>query len=400
MKISVKRKVTLQDVEQMHLKYPGQEIVIVLANTKDQSPEELDKIARKYPNVKFSVTGGLDPSKHKFNNSYYQARTYYSARELCEIVKIYSDIEKGIDPNWTETQKAMYIYKELCNRMEYENNEINGKNHSLGIGGLLYGKAVCSGFAMIYKEALDRVGIECHYQNKEGQHSWVVAKLDGEYRALELTWDVVNKGDRGCLFAFFNLDEDFYSDPSHNIKGETEEREFKIVPYTLEEIKENSKVINQKYVEKHEYVTTTSKYKETSVFEIYGEKCKARQYENGDIRVAVFNNKNITGKTFKRDDGSQFILIKGPVDSSGVHEYTVVMQFDEGVKIGKIYSEQDLLSLPNNYDDLIANELLSRKSLNNKIVNFKGYVGYIGKDNKVHYNEELEQKKFKVKRSK
>ena len=69
-------------------------------------------------------------------------------------------------------------------------------------------------------------------------------------------------------------------------------------------------------------------------------------------------------------------------------------------ELGKIYSEQDLLSLPNDYDNLIANELLSRKSLNNKTVNFKGYVGYIGKNNKVHYNEKLEQKKFNIKRSK
>ena len=47
--------------------------------------------------------------------------------ELSKIVKIYRDIKKKINLRWTETEKAMFIYMQLCNRMEYCEVSNNGK---------------------------------------------------------------------------------------------------------------------------------------------------------------------------------------------------------------------------------------------------------------------------------
>ena len=56
------------DVERAQKKYPNEEIIIVIPNTKEQSVDELERISYVFPNIKFSVTGGLDPKKSKFNN--------------------------------------------------------------------------------------------------------------------------------------------------------------------------------------------------------------------------------------------------------------------------------------------------------------------------------------------
>ena len=217
-KINLDKTITYDDLKTLNNLYPNQKIVIVLKNTKLQKASDLEMFYNLFPNISYSITGGLSLEKLKFNNEHYQKRTYFTGMELSKIINIYSKIERGLSISWNETQKAMYIYKELCNHMEYSEIEVNGRDYSRGIGGLLYKKAVCSGFAMIYKEALDRIGIENYYQNKEGYHSWNIAKLDGHYRALELTWDTYNKSKDGCDFIYFNQDKNFYKDEAHNIK--------------------------------------------------------------------------------------------------------------------------------------------------------------------------------------
>ena len=384
------------DVEKAYKKYPNEEIIIVIPNTKEQSVEELERISYGFPNIKFSVTGGLDPSKSKFNNEQYQKRTYFSARELCEIIKIYRKIEKKINLDWTETQKAMYVYMKLCNKMQYSEIKVNGRDYARGIGGLLYNKAVCSGFAMIYKEALDRLGIECYYQNREGHHSWVIAKLDGKYRALELTWDAYSKGAEGCEFKYFNRKgSNFYQNEHHDIKDEREEREFPITEYTDEELTKDLKAISSPYFTR---VPVPKNQRDFSVkVKINGIPCEIDKNSNGILTFKCLGKEvKYQSKVYARQDGSSFVLVKVPSKETKLYKFVIIEETEDVLQVGKIFSEEDLVLIPKEYDKIVANGLISRERLKRKIDNFNGYVGYVGKNKGIYYDSNFERKTLNV----
>ena len=398
MKIKATRTVYLQDIQTLCEKYPQNEIIIVMENTKNQSPEELNKIARMYPNITFSVTGGLDPSKRKFNSENYQKRTYYTPLELSKIIEIYRSIEKNIDLSWTETQKAMYIYMELCNRMEYSENYVGGKDCARGIGALLYGKAVCAGFAMIYKEALERMGIECHYQNIQHYHAWNIAKLDGAYRGLELTWDTSSKGKEGCAFKFFGrTGSEFYSIKEHSLVGETEEYEFPIVPYTYEELVKNYRVITNKRVIRVDDFVYNDGAEESKPLKLNGIPFVVRKGKNGVVTIRNLSlNQYLQSKQFFRKDGSQFILVPLNKSYPQLYCFALIEQTSTGIKMAKIFSEADLANLSPEYDSSIADGLLRQERLVRKINGFNGYVGYIGRNHAIYANVDFERNVLNV----
>ena len=390
--------ITCSDIDYAYKTYPNEEIIIVMPNTKEQDAEEMSKIAAKYPRVRFSVTGGLSPTKRKFNNEDYQERTYYSARELSKIISIYREIEKQIDLDWTETQKAMFVYKVLCDKMQYSKNVVNGKDYARGIGGLIYNKAVCSGFAMIYKEALDRLGIECHYQNRQGHHSWNIAKLDGKYRALELTWDTSKKGKNGCGFYYFNREgEDFYLNEHHDIRNESEEQKFPITQYTDTEIIEAYRVISQPKVWQIPIDVSQKEFAESGEGEINNIPCVIRKDNKGNITVRCLDqSQKLVNKAFTREDGTQFILIPKKNNDPQLNKFIVIATTKNGVQIGKIYSEENLIELPSEYDKTIANGLLSRERLKRKINDFNGYVGYVGANHSIYYDSSIEKNRLNI----
>lgn len=394
-KVKAIGKVTLEDAQKISSKYPGQKIIIVMENTKYQSAEILETIGNNYYNIMFSVYGGLSPKKNKFNCEHYQERTYYTGLELSKIIKIYSSIERGIDLSWTETQKAMYIYKQICNNMIYSECKHGSKDYSRGIGGLLYNKAVCAGFAMIYKEALDRIGIECHYQNKQQDHNWNIAKLDGEYRAIELTWETSNKTINGCEFKFFGTDPNFYKNKHHDIIKEKEETKYQIKPYTQEEIEKNKKEINEGRVMRLP-LKEKRNHQQTETILINKVPCQIH-VKQGIIELKTNSPKSLISKRLIRNDNTSLLLIKTKyMDETNINEYLILEPREKNIIIGKILSESRLEDLQEEYDYVIANGLLSEERITNKINNFNGYVGYIGKNKQIYYNQEFEEERLNI----
>lgn len=380
-------------IGQVIREHPNEEIVIEIQNTKGQSADKLRKIAQMYPQVKISVLGGLDyTKKRKFNDSEYKGRTIYTPMELSTIIKIYESIERGIDIDWTETQKAMYGYKRLCDYMDYSENIVNGKDYARGIGGVIYRKAVCSGFAMIYKEFLDRQGIENYYQNKRGHHSWNIAKLDGEYRALELTWDCYQRPKEGCAFFYFNREQNFYNNPHHNIDKEVEERKFPIVPFSIEELRQNLLVITRpKVVEldvsqigNTEISTNFNIKRGEQVYQVHTEQTKG-------VISLVTNDEKQNYKCFIRNDGTSFCLMKADNNVKGLNKFIILEHKKRKLTASYIFSEKPLVDMSTQYDDVIANGLLNSSRVRRKIEQFNGYVGYFGIDKNIYYNSNVEK---------
>ena len=201
---------------------------IILDNTVGLSSELISKI--KSDRVVFSVKGGLDYDvKEKYKSQKYVDRTFVSPSGLKNIIKYFEYNESLIDPNWNEFEKAMFLYNALVVDMEYaENYE---KIQSVGttersLNGILYGKLVCAGFAQVYKEMLDRVGIKNYYQNQKNVHAFNVIEIDGKKYGVDVTWDNNDKknNDGKCGFGRFGHDPEFYLRHGHQLY--TEEYDF------------------------------------------------------------------------------------------------------------------------------------------------------------------------------
>ena len=255
---------TLEDIKKLN-RFP-RKTTLILENTKNLTSNLIDQIMS--PNIFFSVRGGYDYfNKEKYKNNEYIKRTMLSPKGLTEIIKYYESIEKNIDDSLTENQKTMILYDAITKDFTYDESyesKLDSKITSRGLNGILYKKAVCAGFAIIFKEGLDRLGIKNIFQNKKHFHDWVLAIIDGKYRGLEITWECANKlKDDVCEFNYYGLDKDFYSHRGHDLKddlwdGQTitdqnnkyilddEEKEYDIVPFEVESLRYDYQVIKSR----------------------------------------------------------------------------------------------------------------------------------------------------------
>ena len=194
---------------------------LILENTVGLSSELISKI--KSDRVVFSIKGGLDyDTKEKYKEQKYVDRTFVSPAGLKNILKYFEYNERMIDPNWNEFEKAMFLYNALVVDMEYAQDYDNIQSKGTterSLNGILYGKLVCAGFAQVYKEMLDRVGIKNYYQNQRDVHAFNVIEIDGKRYGVDVTWDNNNKNKNNgrCGFGRFGHDPEFYSRHGHQL---------------------------------------------------------------------------------------------------------------------------------------------------------------------------------------
>lgn len=196
-------------------------ITIILDNTVGLSSELISKI--ESDRIIFSIKGGLDyDTKEKYKEQKYVDRTLVSPNGLKNIIKYLEYNESLIDPNWNKFEKAMFLYNALVVDMEYaEDYEKIQSDGTIerSLNGILYGKLVCAGFAQVYKEMLDRVGIKNYYQNQKDVHSFNVIEVDGKKYGVDVTWDNNDKNNNNgkCGFGRFGHDPEFYSRHGHQL---------------------------------------------------------------------------------------------------------------------------------------------------------------------------------------
>ena len=180
----------------------GSNIVIEINNTTELT---LDLIEQIPDNVKVRVTGDYNVD---FMNTFKSAQqsgngtlrnVTYTKEQLKSIMTEIYEFEKGIDPNWSDMEKARYAYDYLKNSIEYHDvkqiHELSSKEGMAGnnadrlarydgLVNLIEKSSTCQGFAATYQELLTRMGIEARIVsgnlNGEGQHVYNVVKIDGK----------------------------------------------------------------------------------------------------------------------------------------------------------------------------------------------------------------------------
>lgn len=108
----------------------------------------------------------------------------------------------------TQQAKMEYLYDYVCDNVEYVNYE-NMADQSYFYDAVCKGKSLCDGYSNMLSLLFRMIGVECCEiigKGEEGQdgHTWVVAKLDGEFYNFDPTFEDTSKTqiDRRKYFGF------------------------------------------------------------------------------------------------------------------------------------------------------------------------------------------------------
>lgn len=147
----------------------------------------------------------LNPNirKGKYDNpelTYYEDSLIYTVDEVKEMINVMEKLESGLMPEWSQMKKVLYLYDRLREEIIYHpmhNTETSETIRSLR--GLISKTSVCSGYAVIFQELMERLGVDCQYvegaTTVEGSkkdvtnHAWNIIKIDGKYYPIDVTWD-------------------------------------------------------------------------------------------------------------------------------------------------------------------------------------------------------------------
>ena len=409
-------------------------IVLILTNTKGQNSNILRLLDPD--RISFSVLGGINYlQKAKYNNEDYVACTMYSPINLSNIINIFESIESKIKEEWTTIQKSMYVYKTLVESLYYTDTPLTLKENGLNIYGslnaLIYNKGNDFGLSLIFKEAMDRLGIECFFQNKTYNSSWNAIKIEDGTYLVDMARDVLNKTSDGtCGFLYFARETsgDFYEEECRDISKDNEEILVSAIKYDVNKMVKDFDAINKKIsIFSKPMKKYTNNKKETFYYMYIGETEGLSTYiirQNNDIdyyylnkdldikeyldkdsleAASKFYSHNISKERlssevkrfnrYVRDDGSMFLLFETKHKlKSNVREFYLIEPDEEDkqpiLKRTKILSETPLLDLYDKEEKAyVADVFLSQERLRLKAMNSHGYVGYISKNFSQLYNK-------------
>lgn len=358
-------------------KYPNVRILIELASTKYLSSELLKKLPK---GILIRVAGGYDAERIKrrgnltFSNgetgSYYDEAVIYTRNELIKIVEEIEKIEKGYHESWSDIQKAMYTYHKLKTEIMYDPQYENKPSAEIrSLRGLVTKETVCAGYSLIFKEIMDRNGIDCEYvegyTNKDGTgaHAWNILNIDSKKYPIDLTEDNAN----------------FRAGKLNTING---------IPKSIESFAEyHIPYEGEKTANYHE---TLSKMDQNVIDLIFEQITKSGEY-------------NKTTYYGTRNDGTKFMAIQigsaeTPDNDYYRYYYADIKEDETEVNPIILYSESNLTALfygklhgkpvPENYENTVNNILFSLDNIQDSINKRTYYIGKVSKetiDNKIDF---------------
>ena len=204
----INNKITIKQIDDIN--NSNNKICIEILNTKCLNSSLLNRINND--NCYFKIYGGLHDIEFLPR---YESRITYSLKEIKKIIRIIEKIEEDMPED--KMNKVLYIYDYIRRNIKYFPNARKDNNiRSLKI--LITKHAVCSGYALLFKELLDRQNIKCEYI-KYYNHIWNRFCLRRKYYNVDLTWDacVYQKCNSSNLHYFANNRS--FNREHHNIKS-------------------------------------------------------------------------------------------------------------------------------------------------------------------------------------
>lgn len=110
-----------------------------------------------------------------------------SVRMQKEIDKYIDDLKYGIDRNWSDAEKVLYVHDQLAERIEYYRGGDVYKGRNI-YEAMIGESAVCVGYALSFQYIMDVLDIPCICITSES-HIWNMVKIGESWYHVDLTWD-------------------------------------------------------------------------------------------------------------------------------------------------------------------------------------------------------------------
>ncbi len=378
--INYHQKLTLKPNEVFDINYinyinyicshnPNKNILVEVANTKSLNSAILKNMS---PNISFRIAGAYDKERldiyqnQIFGNEnakeYYYDSVIYTKNETIKIIEEMEKIERGINKNWSDIQKVVYIYEKLKTNIMYDPKfETKSSKDIRSLRGLITKQSVCAGYSLIFKEMMDRQNIKCDFV-RGNSHAWNIITINNKMYPIDLTWDNAKyrSGNFNSL-DFLGQDIDTFNkqhlpDPREPLYGYQSK---------LSQIDPN--LIKQFRLQ----IGRSNDYK-TSTYQI-------QRKDGSKFILAQIGNAKINNQNYYR-----YYYVG--ISPDGTNELPIILYSDTNVAHfvnAKKYDKQ----IPEGYEEALTNILFSKENIKDSLNRKTYYIGNIRKNNQ---NNKLE----------
>lgn len=143
------------------------------------------------------------------NEDSYLAKGFYSKEDVEKYENQIAQIKNQIISQVSEKsnyQKIKMVHDYLIDSIDYENDLTKNNVYDI-YGALVRKRCVCEGYAKAFQYLVNELGIEntivigtgTNSRNETESHAWNYVKLDGQWYAVDVTWDDPIIADGGRL---------------------------------------------------------------------------------------------------------------------------------------------------------------------------------------------------------
>ena len=208
-----------QKIQSTLFSSPSVVVILRFRNTITLTKDRIKAIeAINRDRIKIQIVGGYDEKRIRDYPRYEEIHStdnIYTFDEMKQILTVIEEIEKGLNPEWDESQKLFYFIEYLKNHISYHPFFENSPSPEIrSLRGLISKQTVCAGYAIILKELCDRHGIKCYYVEgctkremlEKGYltHAWNIVNIKGKNIPIDLTWSA-GKHRRGEMLSTTDL---------------------------------------------------------------------------------------------------------------------------------------------------------------------------------------------------
>lgn len=206
--IHIKGSIKLEDIKEINSMVP---VIVEFESTKNQSTKLLrelsdDCIIRINP----------DNEIQEYEKSSGRKLLTYTKEAFIDLINEFNEIERRMNPEWSNLEKAIYLYKMF---QQIPRNEFIENKASYDLSGLIGNKTDSAGLASIFYEAMRRNGIPCKYIYNSNFDAWNEIKIGNIYYPLDLAKDsdefFNNNINETPVFMNFLSNPEFYYMPEH-----------------------------------------------------------------------------------------------------------------------------------------------------------------------------------------
>ena len=179
--------------------HPGDTICIITKNTEsidEDGYEILSDVDNLFIRLSSVYTDSVLMKCSEINREALLLGSMYNVSELRRINYKMEKIFSKVNPKWSKSQKAMYLYNYIMMNTKYDPEYLDKSSlETRSLRGFLSQQTVCAGYSYMFKELMDRLGIPCEYiigKARNGAHAWNSLTLDNKKYYLDLTWDSQN----------------------------------------------------------------------------------------------------------------------------------------------------------------------------------------------------------------